>query len=65
MKILIDIGHPAHVYLFKNLCIELIKKGHIVFFTTREKEITLSLLNSFNFNYKSFGKNYKGIFGKL
>ncbi len=38
MRVLIDIGHPAHVHLFKHFAWETTKKGHDVTFTTREKE---------------------------
>lgn len=65
MRILIDINHPAHVHLFKNLAIILQGKGHEVLFTTRDKDGTLFLLAYYNLDYISFGKNYKGLFGKL
>ena len=42
MKILIDIGHPAHVHLFKNLIGNLRKDGHEVIITARDKEIALA-----------------------
>ena len=35
MRILIDIGHPAHVHLFRNLYKELISKGHFVIVTVK------------------------------
>lgn len=65
MKILIDIGHPAHVHYFKNLAKILIIKGNSVLFTTRDKEITLELLNHYAFEYVNFGKPFKGIAGKI
>lgn len=65
MKILIDIGHPAHVHLFKNLVWLMQKKGHVVFFTARDKEVTIQLLSCFKFDFISFGKPYKKVWGKL
>lgn len=65
MKILIDIGHPAHVHLFKNFAIKLLKNGHKVLFTIREKEFEMELLSHFQFDYISFGKHYVNILGKL
>lgn len=65
MRILFDIGHPAHVHLFRNLIIELIEKDHSVVITAREKDITLPLLKSFNLNYKLIGKNRPTIWGKI
>lgn len=65
MRILIDIGHPAHVHLFRNFAFETISNGHKVLFTCREKEFEIELLSHFNFTYKSFGKKYKSSFGKI
>lgn len=65
MKILIDIGHPAHVHLFKNFAKEVLLHDHEVFFTCREKEFEKYLLTSYGFSFKSFGKKYLSIPGKL
>lgn len=65
MRILIDIGHPAHVHLFKCFAHEMIKKGHEVLFTCRDKEFEIALLSSEGFNYISFGKKYKSKYGKV
>jgi uncharacterized protein len=65
MRILIDIGHPAHVHLFKNFAWEMGKRSHTVFFTCREKEFEIELLKSCGFNYKSFGRKYISKFGKI
>lgn len=48
MKILIDIGHPAHVHFFKNTIWALESKGHEVMVTARDKEVCIALLNSYN-----------------
>lgn len=65
MKILIDIGHPAHVHLFKNLSNEMLNRGHKVLFTCRDKEFEIDLLRSNNLSFKSFGKKYHTKLGKL
>jgi len=65
MKILIDIGHPAHVHLFKNFAWKMQKKGHELFFTCRDKEFEIYLLEHYGFKYKSFGKKYKSSVGKI
>jgi uncharacterized protein len=65
MKLLIDIGHPAHVHLFKHLASEMIKKGHEVLFTCREKEFETVLLRKYGFRYRSFGKKYITSLGKM
>lgn len=58
MKIIIDIGHPAHVHLFKNFAWKMQEKGHQVFFAAREKEHEVYLLKTYHFQYKSFGRHY-------
>ena len=65
MRILIDIGHPAHVHLFKNFAYEFEKKGNKVLFTTRTKEFEIELLNSYKLNYISFGKHHQSLLGKI
>jgi predicted glycosyltransferase len=48
VKILVDIGHPAHVHFFKNTIWALESKGHEVRVTARDKEVCVALLNSYN-----------------
>jgi len=64
MRILIDIGHPAHVHLFRNFAKEMIKRGHKVLFTCRDREFVLYLLQYYGFEYRNFGKHYKTLQGK-
>ena len=65
MKILIDIGHPAHVHYFRNFIYEMERKGHTYMITTRDKEVTLDLLNYYDLNYICMGKNLNGLWGKF
>jgi len=65
MKILIDIGHPGHVHLFKNFAKDMMAKGHEFLFTCREKEFEIELLKAEGFNYVSFGKKYTTTIGKI
>lgn len=64
MNILIDVGHPAHVHLFRCFAKEMLEKGHKVFFTCRDKEFEIYLLEQNGFSYKSFGKKYNTTLGK-
>ena len=64
MRVLFDIGHPAHVHLFKNIINNLKKDGHVVKITARDKEVTLALLRAYGFEYESRGAIYHGIFNK-
>lgn len=65
MKILIDIGHPAHVHYFKNFIWIMQKKGHTIDIIARDKEVALSLLDYYKFSYFNRGKGRKGFLGKL
>jgi predicted glycosyltransferase len=65
MRILIDIGHPGHVHLFRPFAQQMIKNGHAILFTCREKEFEIELLKAAGFSYKSFGKKHKTIIGKI
>lgn len=65
MKILIDIGHPAHVHYFRNAISQLTEKGHEFLVTTRDKEVTLELLKSYGFPYVCTGKNMAGGINKF
>jgi predicted glycosyltransferase len=65
MKILIDIGHPAHVHYFKNLIKIMESKGHEFLVVARDKEVSLNLLHIYGINFKSRGKGPKSLIGKL
>jgi len=53
---MIDMGHPAHVHLFKNAIWELQKKGHRVLVTAIDKEVTIDLLKVYNIEHIVVGK---------
>lgn len=65
MKILIDIGHPAHVHYFKNFIRIMKSKGHNFLIIARDKEITFDLLVKYNIPYISRGKGGKSLFSKV
>lgn len=65
MKILIDIGHPAHVHYFKNFIKIMKNKNHNILIIARDKDVTFKLLNSYNYPFISRGKGGKGAFSKL
>jgi len=52
MRVLIDIGHPGHVHFFKNAIWSLCNKGHELMVTSRDKEVTVDLLNAYNIPHK-------------
>jgi uncharacterized protein len=61
MKILFDIGHPAHVHYFKHLIQRLLESGDQVYVVAREKDITFNLLEAFGIPYTSRGKGSNNI----
>jgi uncharacterized protein len=65
MKILIDVGHPAHVHYFKNFAKILAEEGNDILFTCRDKDVTISLIEHYGFNYINLGRNFKSKFGKI
>lgn len=64
-RILIDIGHPAHVHYFKHLIKALSLKGVQFLIIARDKEISHQLLKAYNLDYISRGKGKNGLIGKL
>jgi predicted glycosyltransferase len=65
MKILIDIGHPAHVHYFRNFIGEMTKNGHSFQIISRDKEVTFDLLQKYGIPFISRGKGGKGLIGKI
>lgn len=65
MKILIDIGHPAHVHYFKNIIFELQKSKCEFLVVARDKEVSHKLLEAYNIPYISRGKGKNSALGKL
>ncbi len=64
MRILIDIGHPAHVHFFKGTIRDLMQAGNDILIVTRNKEMTLELLERFGFEYINIGDHRTRMAGK-
>jgi hypothetical protein len=60
MRLLIDILHPAHVHVFRNLAAELGARGHEVRFTLREKECARELLDQYGLPYEVLSRQQTG-----
>jgi predicted glycosyltransferase len=56
MRILFDILHPAHVHFFRNAIKLIIKDGHKVIVTARDKDLTLKLLDLYRIPYLCISK---------
>jgi uncharacterized protein len=64
MKIIIDIGHPAHIHFFKNIISNLKSHGHEIIITARDTEIIKNLLKIYGFDFFILGKHGVGIWQK-
>jgi uncharacterized protein len=60
MRILIDIGHPAHVHFFKGPMRLLKENGHEILVTSRVKEIAVELLDELGIEHKTLSTMGKG-----
>ena len=65
MKILFDLGHPAHVHYFKNLIKILEKNGNQIMIIARKKDVTHNLLKKYKMPYISRGEGAKSLVGKF
>jgi len=61
VRIIVDIGHPAHVHFFKNFVWEMRARGHEILITASKKEVTSDLLKAYNFDYIFTCKRYSGV----
>lgn len=64
-NILIDIGHPAHVHLFRNAARDWSAAGHQILFTALDREIILYLLDMYKLPYRVTYKRRKGLLARL
>jgi predicted glycosyltransferase len=65
MKILVDIGHPAHVHYFRNVMEKMQGDGHVFLVVARDKEVSQQLLSAFGIPFISRGKGARSKIGKL
>ncbi|MGE5343012.1 MAG: DUF354 domain-containing protein [Candidatus Omnitrophota bacterium] len=65
MNLLIDIGHPAHVHLFKHTATEMKKNGHRILFTVRDKDNAAYLLFRYRLEFARLGTHFKSKKGKI
>jgi len=65
MKIVVDIGHPAQVHLYRNFIKEMEGKGHEVLITSLDKDVALKLLDQYGFKYINLGSTGSTFFRKV
>lgn len=64
MKIILGIGHPKQVHIWKYIIRHLVDNGHQIKILASDKDITLSLLDTFGFHYEVYNKHKKNMIMK-
>lgn len=64
MNVLIDIVHPAHVHLTRNLYFELKKRGHNILVTVKDIPIAQQLLDHYGIPYICLGVKKDSLWAK-
>ena len=65
MNILFDIGHPAHVHLFKYVINDLKKHHHKVYVLAKSQKAIIELLQLYKIDYEVVGEKKKGLTKKF
>jgi uncharacterized protein len=65
MKIIIDIGHPAHVHYFRNFIKIMEERGHAFLIIAKNRNVTFNLLKHYNIPFLSRKDYPKSLIGKL
>jgi len=60
MRLLFDIGHPAHVHLFRNLIKKVTSEGGEVLAATRYKDVTVDLCKAYKIPQIVLSRAYSG-----
>src|SRR5690606_36242215 len=64
MRILVDITHPAHAHFFRHAITAWRADGHEVLITSRDKDMTFTLLDEFGFEHTRIGRARRGVAGR-
>ncbi|MCA9913684.1 MAG: DUF354 domain-containing protein [Anaerolineae bacterium] len=59
-NILIDVGHPAHVHLFRGAARDWEQQGHQILFTALDREVVVNLLDAYQLPYRVTYRRRKG-----
>ena len=63
LSILVDISHPAHVHFFRNAMDLWRQRGHQVTIVSRNKDITLALLDQYGYPHTCLSQARHGLLG--
>jgi len=56
MTLLFDLGHPAHLHLFKHTIVALKDKGHKVIITAKDQPVLIALLHDAGLDFINLGR---------
>lgn len=68
LRVLFNVAHPAQVHLFRNAIDELQAEGHETLVTSREKEITIELLDAYDIDHVTLtrqAESFPGLVAEL
>ena len=63
MRVIVEIGHPGHVHLFRHVIQELRARGHGVRIAAREKDITIRLLKDYGLEHVTISRRGRSLLG--
>lgn len=63
LRIALDITHPAHFHFFRNAVIEWREHGHDVLILSRDKDLTLQLLDEAGWDHRCLSRVRRGMAG--
>lgn len=63
VRILVDVGHPAHVHFFRHPLAAWREAGHAVTVTARDKDVALELLAALGIPHRTLGRPGRGTAG--
>ncbi len=63
MRILVDLLHPAHVHVFRNLISTMRERGDEVLITARNKDVTIELLDEYDLDHVVLSSQSTGAAG--
>ena len=65
LRILVELGHPAHVHFFRHPIRLWRERGHHVLLVTRDKEITHALLDEYGLEYLPLSKQKNHLLSQM
>lgn len=65
LRLMVDIAHPAHVHLFRNMIRNMQTRGHDVLITARDRDCIRELLDAYGLRYRMISSYKTGLTQKF